>query len=113
MHELTDRERLIKSMLLREIGIKGDFDERLEAQVDSQAVASKVGQTKWVLAGWAILGTAFVGYVAYYLGLESPFMTVMAAFILGEFAGEAKRELGKRKLIQSLLQKYENDVDEN
>ena len=40
----SGRERIIKSMLLREMGIKGDFDERLEAPVDSQALASKVDQ---------------------------------------------------------------------
>tara|TARA_B100000686_G_C16515913_1_gene824568 strand:+ start:115 stop:444 length:330 start_codon:yes stop_codon:yes gene_type:complete len=109
MTDLSDRERLIKSMLLQRMGIKGDFDERLEAPVDSQALASKVDQARWIVVVLGILVVAFIGFFLYSFGFESPFlMPTMAVFILGLYAGLAKKELEKRKLIQSLLQQYEN-----
>ena len=85
MTDLSDRERLIKSMLLQRMGIKGDFDERLEAPVDSQALASKVDQASWIVVVLGILVVAFIGF-------ESPFlMPTMAVFILGLYAGLAKK----------------------
>ena len=112
MTELSGRERIIKSMLLREMGIKGDFDERLEAPVDSQALASKVDQARWIVVVLGILVVAFFGFFLYSFGFESPFlMPFLAVFFLALYAGEAKKELEKRKLIQSLLQKYEDEVE--
>ena len=97
MNELSERERLIKSMLLREMGIKGDFDERLEGPVESQAVARKVDQARWIVVVLGILWVAFIGFFLYFFGFEHPFLI--------------KKELEKRKLLQSLLQKYENEVE--
>ena len=112
MNELSERERLIKSMLLREMGIKGDFDERLEGPVESQAVARKVDQARWIVVVLGILWVAFIGFFLYFFGFEHPFlMMILAAFFLALYGGEAKKELENRKLLQSLLQKYENEVE--
>ena len=59
-----------------------------------------------------VLVVAFICFFLYSFGFEYPFhTTIFGTFLLAYYATRAQKELEKRKLLQSLLQNYENEVE--